>query len=491
MGMHCSKEKMTVAMTLFRNKWSSVFTFILVYWIVAQLSMTLAIQPGNVTPIYPAAGMAWALVLIAGKRALPLVFLVGMLSNWTPLIADGFSLADFLCAICIGLGEVCSVYVATLLFDRFAQSNIRLDTPRAVIVFSSIALAWIISPTFGIGSLYLTGLIESQSIINAYVTWWLGDSMGVLLITPMALFAYRIMGRWKIWSKLFVTYAVFSTVTFVLSLFLFFSEYPVFYLLTFFLLLSAFRSSQFGLATANIIIAAVGFFAVMSGASLFAQYELTTRLLLLQFFVGANLVASLLVWSNIEEIRLLGLNLQDANYKAREDPLTRVLNRRGFEENASLLLQDYSCQNSSHYLLMFDIDDFKLINDEFGHDAGDLVLQTVTKKVLHCIREEDLLCRFGGEEFVLLFAHSETDSAQIMAERVLQSVRDIQLQYEYHVIPKVTVSLGLTQITEADSLHSLIRRTDKLLYQAKAEGKDCFVDDINRIEISREITLLS
>ncbi len=149
------------------------------------------------------------------------------------------------------------------------------------------------------------------------------------------------------------------------------------------------------------------------------------------------------------------------------DPLTNLLNRRAFQEAAGPLLRDP--QRGPWTLLIGDIDHFKRINDTWGHAHGDHVLQTVAGALTQQVRGDDLVARFGGEEFVLLL---RTDLAS--AESIAQRIR-MQLSENRQLLPdgdRMTISFGIAPITSPTELSATLSRADGLLYQAKQAGRD-------------------
>jgi diguanylate cyclase (GGDEF)-like protein len=151
------------------------------------------------------------------------------------------------------------------------------------------------------------------------------------------------------------------------------------------------------------------------------------------------------------------------------DPLTGVLNRRHFE-----YLSEKELMRSKRYgyplsVVFFDLDDFKKVNDSFGHAAGDLVLKGMAEKLKNSLRSEDAAARFGGEEFVMLLPQTDLPGAQIIAERILSSVRSS----EFADGIRVTFSGGVACFPRhGDTIQELLEYADKGLYEAKIRGKN-------------------
>lgn len=155
------------------------------------------------------------------------------------------------------------------------------------------------------------------------------------------------------------------------------------------------------------------------------------------------------------------------------DPLTRTFNRRALDKYLGTLCE-LKGRTPKSTILLVDIDDFKKVNDAYGHLAGDRVLIFVAKLINSILREGDKVFRFGGEEFLILLNRCDQTSAVNIAKRVLEGVRSNTLLYKNDQI-KITLSIGSAQLKEEDNYESLIQRADKALYQAKSNGKDQFV----------------
>jgi diguanylate cyclase len=152
------------------------------------------------------------------------------------------------------------------------------------------------------------------------------------------------------------------------------------------------------------------------------------------------------------------------------DPLTKTYNRYALLKHFNELLSKERCTNEL-FILMLDIDNFKSINDHFGHIAGDKILIFLSKLLKKALRDGDRVYRFGGEEFLILLNRTDVEGAQLIAERLLTLCRNNKPLYQNEQI-SVTVSLGITQLRDDDTMDSLIQRSDNALYRAKENGKD-------------------
>lgn len=162
--------------------------------------------------------------------------------------------------------------------------------------------------------------------------------------------------------------------------------------------------------------------------------------------------------------------IKDLEHLSLTDNLTAVYNRRYFELYADNYLVDSSLSNKPLCLLVFDIDHFKAINDTFGHNAGDLILQKLTQAVQMTIRKTDMFIRMGGEEFALLMPNTTLKDGIKLAEKIRIKIAHSTFHYKDRLIP-VTISTGVTQFTD-ESLDELMYKADIALYEAKKSGRN-------------------
>jgi len=160
-----------------------------------------------------------------------------------------------------------------------------------------------------------------------------------------------------------------------------------------------------------------------------------------------------------------------ASLLAYQDALTGVNNRSTFDTTLEREISLAKRQKTGLTLLMIDIDHFKSFNDNFGHSAGDDVLKSVANTLKTSVRDSDLVFRYGGEEFAIILRNSDCESSKTVAERILRSIRNNQVQHEDQ-LHSVSVSVGLSCLTKSDSSDSLFKRADDALYAAKDQGRD-------------------
>jgi two-component system cell cycle response regulator len=162
------------------------------------------------------------------------------------------------------------------------------------------------------------------------------------------------------------------------------------------------------------------------------------------------------------------------------DGLTRAFNRRYFEERLISEFAFAARHGSALCVLLVDIDEFKRVNDRYGHQCGDLVLRTIGAELRTALRTEDVLARYGGEEFAVLARGIAASGARMLAERLRSTVERARMEWEGQPIA-VTISVGMAHNhsgAAATDPHRLVAAADKALYAAKGAGR-------NRIEVAR------
>jgi diguanylate cyclase (GGDEF)-like protein len=175
------------------------------------------------------------------------------------------------------------------------------------------------------------------------------------------------------------------------------------------------------------------------------------------------------------------LSLAVANLNLREtlriqsirDPLTGLFNRRYMEESLERELRRALRKEFFLSVLMVDIDHFKTFNDAWGHEAGDAVLRELAALFQKQLRAEDIACRYGGEEFLLVLPEADLEAARKSAERLLNGVRSMQISHYGRIMKDLTLSVGIACYPEyATTPEGLIHAADVALYRAKENGRN-------------------
>ena len=173
-------------------------------------------------------------------------------------------------------------------------------------------------------------------------------------------------------------------------------------------------------------------------------------------------------------LSLASLQLRETlREQAVRDPLTLLFNRRFLEESLEREIQLAARKKQSIAVLFLDLDHFKRFNDTFGHDAGDMVLQSLADLFRNFFRATDICCRYGGEEFAVILPESSSHNAAIRADALRSEVKRLQLQYRKQTIGQLTLSVGVAAYPEHGSTSvELLKIADQCLYESKSRGRD-------------------
>ncbi|MGE4421638.1 MAG: GGDEF domain-containing protein [Pseudodesulfovibrio sp.] len=153
------------------------------------------------------------------------------------------------------------------------------------------------------------------------------------------------------------------------------------------------------------------------------------------------------------------------------DPQTNLYNRRHFDEQARQFFESAKRYEQPMSLVMGDLDHFRILNETFSREVGDMVLEKVAELFTRNTRKSDVVARYGGEEFVVLFTNTARDKAAIACENIRRAVEEYPWE-EFHPGLKVTLSMGLADNTDEDNAASMVSRADQYLSTAKADGRN-------------------
>jgi len=191
---------------------------------------------------------------------------------------------------------------------------------------------------------------------------------------------------------------------------------------------------------------------------------------------GRDVIAVCVTISDVTHVSVMQREREEAVAQLREyadrDGLTGIANRRYFEARLADEFQRWQRYGGELSMLLFDLDHFKRINDEFGHMAGDTVLRSMAQRVSGVVRKQDVFGRFGGEEFALLLPCTPLDDALYVAEKIRCTIADEPVEVQGVIVP-VTASVGAaTARTGAPDYEGMINEADAALYTAKRQGRN-------------------
>jgi len=178
-----------------------------------------------------------------------------------------------------------------------------------------------------------------------------------------------------------------------------------------------------------------------------------------------------------ERVNRLERELENAKRESKEDFLTKLINKRALDEMIGIKEAEFTRYGRNYSVVMFDIDHFKIVNDDYGHDAGDAILAAVARILKNDSRTVDVVGRFGGEEFLAILSDTDLQGGVIFAQKAREHVQKARFVYKGKRI-KVTISAGVSERKNHISSEATINSADEYLYKAKHEGR-------NRVEYKK------
>lgn len=447
-----------------------------IYIVTAKIGQYFAIPPGNISAVWIPSGLMLYFVLTFGYNIWPGIFFGALLGNsWA--YAD-FSSASgitntLIAGVCNGAGDVISAVGGVMLY-RLVNSSpanpLENFFSYSQFVLSCGILGPLCSAILGISSLYLVGFLSQSDFLFSLLTWWIGDAVGAIVIPP-TLIAASLLSRHDI-----AKFKLWELILFVCSLaaacyYGFFDcEWPQLipsplYAVAATILWGIFRFSQL-ITFASILI--VNIVAITATSLDMGPFASDTEYLSLVHLQASMILATIIVFVLSTLIAERNNLIEKLERQARIDCLTGVYNRSYMEQQIDIAIYKTKRYSTPFSILMFDIDNFKQINDNFGHHVGDEVLIAVTKTVEQTLRESDLLARWGGEEFIALLSRTNAEGAYALAERCRNNIGDMN----YVDVNKITCSFGVATWDREIDAETLIKHADQAMYSSKGCGKN-------------------
>jgi diguanylate cyclase (GGDEF)-like protein/PAS domain S-box-containing protein len=186
---------------------------------------------------------------------------------------------------------------------------------------------------------------------------------------------------------------------------------------------------------------------------------------------AGEVIGGIELFSDISNFQANELRIKELEQLALLDNLTQLANRHYLDREFVSKLEEFQRYNVPFGVLLLDLDNFKRVNDTYGHDVGDEVLKCVASTLIATSRPFDLYGRWGGEEFLGLIRNVSFKELEIVAERVRAMIANSYVMHENKKL-SVTVSAGATIVTEGDTVATIVKRADTLLYQSKEDGRN-------------------
>ena len=451
---------------------ASVVVLAATYFSAAKLALLVAIPPGYATAVWPPSGIALASVLLLGNRIWPGIWLGASLVNVTVQ-------SSLVAATLMGAGNTLEALAGAALVRALIGVPGPFRRGEDVIKFVAIAaLSAAIAATVAAVPLAVVHSLQSPELLWNWWTWWQGDTVGMIVVTPLILaWAVRANPAWTRWKAVEgavlvcllsgVMYSIFGAgmAPYIPSLPLTFAILP-------FVIWAAFRFRQREVATVNALVCAMAVWFTLEGSGPFAQGSLNESLLLLLAFmctvVTTGLVLNAVIGDRVRAVEAAQRVLQDLREQTIRDSLTSLYNRRFLEDYLPRELIRARREHAPLAVIMMDLDRFKQINDSTGHQAGDQVLVELAALLKRHVRGSDIACRYGGDEFALVLPNATLESARRRSAEICSAVRR-----ERERLRGVTASLGVALCPDhATDAQALLRVADHALYEAKGAGRN-------------------
>lgn len=449
------------------------------FFLLAWSTIEFTREFSRIALVWPANGVLLAYMLTSGRRqgirlvaaCLPANVLANLMTGDAPPVAVLLSLCNTL--------EV--TFVAWMLGARFTRdlASRRLSYAKNFVLYGVLA-GPVLSAALASAVLYA---LQGADTASVFKTWFMADSLGIALITPLALVIRRpdLFGADEEILRLpFILHLCLAGL--VTSLVFAQSEYPLLFVIMPVLALIAFRYGLYGLSVSLIVFASIAMAATVMGTGPTALMQVETlenRALLVQIFILFTELSTVPVALAIEERRRLEAKLATANKRlesmALTDALTGLPNRRSFNERFDREWAAAQRDNTSLAVAFIDVDFFKLFNDTQGHRAGDDCLSALGGLMMETIfRPRDFIARYGGEEFVLVMPDTDLKGARLVCERLRGIVAGARRSHPRSPHSILTVSIGYAAKRPdlKDSREHLLDEADRALYSAKWKGRN-------------------
>jgi diguanylate cyclase (GGDEF)-like protein len=442
----------------------SVFALAAIYFVSGKLGLGLAFVHPSSTAVWPPAGIVLAAFLILGYRIWPGVFLGAFLVNVTTVGTIWTSLG-------IATGNTLEGLIGAYLVTRFANGKKCFENTPDIFKFAILAglIGTTVAATIGVTSLSLGGFANWADFKPIWLTWWLGDGVGNVVLAPVLILwvaESRIGWSWAEFAELgallsglaLTAELVFDKVSFAGV-----RNFPLEYLCIPFLVWAAFRFTQREAATAVLLLSAIAIWGTLQGFGPFAIGTRNESLLLLQSFMGIVAVMTIALASMTAERRRTE---EQARNLAVTDPLTGLANYRRLVDVLDLEIKRSARSSRSFAILLLDMDELKKINDSHGHLVGSRALCRLADILRVYCRSMDTAARYGGDEFALVIPEAGKGEADQVAIRICDRVA------KNSESPSMSVSVGAAVYPDdGETIEALLSAADRALYEMKRTSR--------------------
>jgi diguanylate cyclase (GGDEF)-like protein len=440
------------------------------YYLFARLGLTwFSFPPGNINLLSLSSGIGLVMCLLWGVRAFPFIVMATFAAHFPLIVENTFhhnSLYIIVASLIMG-GE--SVF-GMLLMRRFLPYGV--SRPHHLLKFLLLlcglvpALSALLIGT----NLLLNGYIEAEKFIDLYITLLIAHALGILLIYQVFTgFAHSPAVQLSELNKLWSGAAIIGLIVILAA-----TVYGplIFLLLPVMVMMAIYLKLVFiNLFSSLCFVIVISIMAFDNSVFLTNNYQFTLTGLIAYIFSSALAVFVIAIQQN--QINLTMASRQAWKKAAERDPLTCLSNRRAFMPRLKTEHARAVRTGRSYCLVIWDIDDFKLINDTYGHDYGDVVLKKLADILRDNCRDIDFPARIGGEEFAVILPECSSEEGELALERFRSEVESTRFIAPDGKLLQITISIGIASFKRSyKSEMALMSDADKALYQAKSQGKN-------------------
>ncbi len=458
----------------------------LVYVPAAALGLSLALPGTSASPFWPPTAVALTALYFGGIRLWPGVLAGALVVNLAYMLQLGLPWSRALpVALQVGLGNALEAVVAIALLRAVLGKQFPFDSLRGLLAFALICAGFapVLAATVGVLGTRSIGM-DSAPFAEHWLTWWLGDASSALVMAPALMVLWR--SRAAPVSRARAIELTVLTAALLLGAALSFGalgtsamgNVPLAFVLLPLLLWSVLRFQTFGAALAVLMMTVVALLDAADARDPLVSAGHNASLLLLQLSMVVTATATLSLAAALSERNRLGTRLAATNAELRKlafhDPLTGLPNRRLLRDRLQQVIRQARRSGGRAAVLYLDLDRFKRINDTLGHEAGDELLREVAERLRLTVRQEDSICRVGGDEFVVLLREVDgAPAAGAVAGKIIEALRQPIALADGEVT--TTTSVGIALIPDdSEDADDAIRRADQAMYVAKQQGRNDF-----------------
>jgi diguanylate cyclase (GGDEF)-like protein len=423
---------------------------------------------------FPVSGFTFACFMVLGKRALlPIMAGAIVITIWQidiyqiPLSLPEATWAGFL----FGVAHIAPYWLGANIIARLSLKE-NHSAPQLIVTFLLVAgIAAFVVTSLVITSLVLTNQMPQADVQKTLLPFFIGDMAGVVVLAPLfsgVLLRFfpdpnmnlnEFIGDDLGSVKSLINKMSLNVVLIILTMLLAYwigtqeSSFAIFFLAVTHMWIACTESPKF-----NVVSLAVSSVLIALLVNLLGLME---HVMVYQFAINV-IAANALFGIAIPQLKAYNRELE---IKVQTDALTQVSSRPHMEQRAAAEIAASHTHHTPLSLVVFDLDDFKFINDHYGHPAGDKALRTVSEQAQSALRKNDMIARFGGDEFVLLFPGLDSEETTAVIARIQQAIGDIMIGDT-----RMAGSFGIAQLSPGEDFHQLFMRADQALYTAKQNG---------------------